>query len=275
MRGFTLIEMIISIVLLAIIGISLGTVTQQGMEIYVDTDRRENLVQQGKFLTERLHKELRDAVPNSVQVNTLSHCIEWLPIRNTGVYENLDVVRHSTTNKPVFRLLPEHGLNKGDRITIMPSAASQLYTATPTSGAGRTVEVANTIAALPYIEPDPSNPNKDRSTMIDVELTHFTQFSAQSPAHRFYAYRTPIAYCLEGSQVYRYQDYPLTRSDLEPAALFTGNNRQLMTESVSEFIPTIAPSSLQRNGLVKLSIIFSEDNETMRFDHDVLIYNTP
>lgn len=71
-RGFTLIEMVITIILLGIVGLFLGNIAGQAMGIYVDTTAREALIQQGRFLTERMSRELREAVPNSVIVANVS-----------------------------------------------------------------------------------------------------------------------------------------------------------------------------------------------------------
>lgn len=48
-RGFTLIEMVITIILLGIVGLFLGNIAGQAMGIYVDTTAREALIQQGVF----------------------------------------------------------------------------------------------------------------------------------------------------------------------------------------------------------------------------------
>lgn len=48
-RGFTLIEMVITIILLGIVGLFLGNIARQAMGIYVDTTAREALIQQGRF----------------------------------------------------------------------------------------------------------------------------------------------------------------------------------------------------------------------------------
>ncbi len=77
-RGFTLIEMVITIILLGIVGLFLGNIAGQAMGIYVDTTAREALIQQGRFLTERMSRELREAVPNSVLVDEDRSGPRWL-----------------------------------------------------------------------------------------------------------------------------------------------------------------------------------------------------
>lgn len=98
-RGFTLIEMVISIILLSIVGLFLGNVIGQAMGIYAGTSAREALIQQGRFVTERMSRELREAVPNSMLV--ANGCIEFLPIINSGIYQSLPT---NTVN--TLRLLP-------------------------------------------------------------------------------------------------------------------------------------------------------------------------
>ncbi len=109
---------------------------------------------------------------------------------------------------------------------------------------------------------------------IEVTLTRETLFSLQSPARRVYLYRDPVAYCYISSEqrIYRYQDYPLTRSQLAPAQLGSG---VLMAENISRANFVVDTPSLQRNGLIKIELTFADRGEEVRFDHDALIYNTP
>lgn len=260
-RGFTLIEMTISIVLLAVIGLSLGAIIQHSMTMYADTTDREELILQGRFVTERMHKEIRDAVPNSLQVNSTETCIEWLPIVNTAVYESLPITPMSSTS---VRVLPERAIKLGDRLVVMPTSAANLLSALPTNGTGRMAQVKQ----------DVDFTAGENATMVNVPLTQTTSFEVNSPAHRLYMYRTPLAYCLEGSQLFRYSDYPLSRSELSPTGLSSGK-RQLMSDNIKTASFQIDHPSLVRNGLIKLQFIFSDNNEEVRLDHDVLIFNTP
>ncbi|MCE7555349.1 type II secretion system protein J [Aliivibrio fischeri] len=259
--GFTLLEMIISIILLAVVGLSLGAIIQHSMSLYADTTTREELILQGRFVTERMHKEIRDAVPNSVEVNQTTQCIEWLPITNTAVYEALPLAPAKSTE---IRVLPEHGFSAGDRIVIMPVNAQNLRSTLPTNGVSRMAEVKRDIDFQP----------SENAQMIDVALTRSTSFSANSPAHRLYAYKTPVAYCLEGSRLYRYADYPLSRAELSPHELSAGT-RQLMAEKIKLATFNVEQASLVRNGLVKMQFVFTDNNEEVQLDHDILIANTP
>lgn len=260
-RGFTLIEMIISIMLFAIVGLSLGSIIQYSMTIYVDTVDREELSLQGRFVTERMNKEIRDTVPNSIRVNTEKNCIEWLPVINTAVYEKLPM---APVRSDILRILPEKNLNINDRVVVMPTTATALFAEPSADGIGRVAIVSENTPLSTEVPP----------TMINVPLTQLTTFEANSPVRRLYAYRTPVAYCLENSKLYRYSDYPLSRDELSPNG-FSEGKRHLMAENIKHASFEIEHPSLVRNGLVKLQFIFNGNNEEVRFDHDVLIFNTP
>ncbi|KYN80218.1 MSHA biogenesis protein MshO [Vibrio cidicii] len=255
-RGFTLIEMVISIILLAVIGLFLGSVIRQGLSIYVDSSAREALIQQGRFVTERLSRELREAVPNSVLV--ANGCIEFLPITNSAIYSSLP---SSLAPSTTIRLLPiEKSLAADERLVVYPLDGEALRQAV--SSAAQTAQVATDV--------DFTSPN-DR-TMVNVTLTQAASFERQSPARRVYFYRTPVAFCYENNRIYRYADYGLDRSALQPSELGTG---VLMAENLSQASFQVAEPELQRNGLIKIELIFADRGEEVRFDHDALIYNTP
>ncbi|KGK09305.1 PilW family protein [Vibrio navarrensis] len=255
-RGFTLIEMVISIILLAVVGLFLGSVIRQGLSIYVDSSAREALIQQGRFVTERLSRELREAVPNSVRVD--NGCIEFLPITNSAIYSSLP---SSLAPSRTIRLLPiEKSLAADERLVVYPLDGEALRQAV--SSAAQTAQV--------YSDVDFTSPN-DR-TMVNVTLTQPTSFERQSPARRIYFYRTPVAFCYENNRISRYADYGLDREDLVSSELGTG---VLMAENLSQASFEVAKPELQRNGLIKIELTFEDRGEKVEFVHNALIYNTP
>lgn len=255
-RGFTLIEMVISIILLAVVGLFLGSVIRQGLGIYVDSSAREVLIQQGRFVTERLGRELREAVPNSVLVNDDQTCIEFLPITNSAIYSALPSAAGP------FRLLPiNKQVTQGERLVVLPRDAQALL-GYPSPNAEQIALITQSVVF------DVSN----QLTMVDVPISAASPFSLQSPSRRVYFYRTPVAFCYRDNRLYRYADYDFTRSALEPSELGT---EILMAENLRNARFEVAEPQLQRNGLIKIELIFADRGEEVRFDHDALIYNTP
>ncbi|MBE4592791.1 MSHA biogenesis protein MshO [Vibrio navarrensis] len=253
-RGFTLIEMVISIILLAVVGLFLGSVIRQGLSIYVDSSAREALIQQGRFVTERLSRELREAVPNSVLVD--NGCIEFLPITNSAIYSELPSAAGP------FRLLPiNKQVTQDERLVVLPRDAQSLL--------GYLSPNAEQIALITQsVVFNASN----QLTMVDVPISAANPFSLQSPARRVYFYRTPVAFCYENNRIYRYADYGLDREDLVSSELGTG---VLMAENLSQASFEVAKPELQRNGLIKIELTFEDRGEKVEFVHNALIYNTP
>lgn len=258
-RGFTLIEMIISITLLGIVGLFIGEVIRQSLVLYSDVEARSSLTQQGRFVTERLRRELREAVPNSVVSNTTGRCIEFFPIVNSGIYMELPTAAASSS----FRALPflESGVD-GDRVTIYPASNVQLRGAINTAN-GQVAILGSDVNFTP----------SSTATMIDLQLEQAVQFGNSSPANRFYIYSEPVAFCLVGNELLRYTGYALNRN-LEPgdATLGTG---VLIVDNVLNATFAVEQAQLQRNGLVKLEVTLTDNGESIRFDDDALIYNTP
>lgn len=65
-EGIYLIEMVMAMVLLGIVGLSLSGILTQSAQIFVEGTARELTLQEGRFVSERIVRELRQAVPNSV-----------------------------------------------------------------------------------------------------------------------------------------------------------------------------------------------------------------
>ncbi len=70
MHGFTLLEMVITIVLIGIVAGILAPFYQQAGLMFVDTRTRTELTAKGRLVLERLSRELREAHPAQIQVGT-------------------------------------------------------------------------------------------------------------------------------------------------------------------------------------------------------------
>ncbi|WP_171341602.1 PilW family protein [Vibrio coralliilyticus] len=257
MRGFTLIEMVVSITLLGIVGLFVGEVVRQSLVLYSDSSNREALIQQGRFATERLRREIREAIPNSVVV--ANSCIEILPITNSAIYMDLPTALSVSSS---IRVLPVvKSIAAGERIVVYPTDSAELRE--DVDGSGQTAQVSTTVDFAA---------SGAMTSMVDVDLTVSTGFTTLSPADRLYFYREPVAFCLVGNELLRYSGYDLDRATLTPALLGTGVR---VAGNLNQVNFVVADPQLQRNGLVKMELTFVGNGELVRFDHDALIYNTP
>jgi len=85
-QGFTLIEMITVIVLLGIIAGILTPFISSALQAYVATKARANLVAKGRLAIERIVREVRHAIPNSLSVVASGNGIEVVRSRAGGRY---------------------------------------------------------------------------------------------------------------------------------------------------------------------------------------------
>ena len=69
-RGFTLMEMIVTIVIGSFIMLGIAGYVQLGMKGYADTIDRQRMQTQAQFVLEKMSREIRHAVPNSFHVPT-------------------------------------------------------------------------------------------------------------------------------------------------------------------------------------------------------------
>lgn len=261
-RGFTLLEMIMTMVLLAVVGLSMVSIISQSSLIYVDTAARELLLQEGRFVAERLVREVRLAVPNSVLLSQNDRCLEWVPVRASGIYSDLPL---AATNK--LTVIPDGTIQANQRAVIYPVKPDNIFAKTiPAGGENNVAIVAADLNFTPA----------ENENMVELTFAQQTQFPAGSPASRFYIYDQPVAYCLEGTQIWRYSNYKPERENLTvPDFSGDGVRRVLMAEHVAALNFNVDHATLTRNGLVKFSLEMTARGETVRFDQDAFIANAP
>ena len=93
MKGFTLIELVLVILVLGIVSTSVTSFIRYGAEIYQDVSGRDKQISDSRFVIERITREIRNAVPNSVRVfKRLVACVEFIPILASSSYVDIPVL---------------------------------------------------------------------------------------------------------------------------------------------------------------------------------------
>jgi MSHA biogenesis protein MshO len=85
-HGFTLVELIVVIVVMAIIGTTLAIFIKPSMDAFIDVRNRADLADQADTSLRRMLRDVRHAVPNSLRVSTNSQCFELVPAVSGGRY---------------------------------------------------------------------------------------------------------------------------------------------------------------------------------------------
>jgi len=84
--GFTLIEMIMTMVILGIVAGVVAIFISRPIEGYIDTANRAELTDMADMALKRMALEIRTAVPNTVRVAADNSWVEFIPARGGGRY---------------------------------------------------------------------------------------------------------------------------------------------------------------------------------------------
>jgi len=256
--GFTLVELVVVIVLMGILAVGTVQFIGDSSNGYAATARRTEIGSGAQLALERMARELRDALPNSIRVG--GECVEFIPVVAASTYLELPVAIAATS----FTAVPlEPGyLNAGERVAVYPDAAADLYNlSTPGS-----------------ISPPVNISAPDVNNIVTLTFTSAHQFRAESPQDRFFLIQQPVSFCLDGGRLWRYQQYGFLAVQPAPAGLPAGlPGRALIGEGVSSPSQafTYTGATLTRNGLVRIDLDFSVSSDRVHLNHTVQLRNVP
>ncbi|EKE85398.1 prepilin-type N-terminal cleavage/methylation domain-containing protein [Idiomarina xiamenensis] len=270
-RGFTLIELILVIILLGIVATASFRFVGIGTQAYVDANDRLRLLNQSRFVMERLTRELRNSVPNSIRI--AANCLEFSPMRYAGTYFQAPI--QSTGDKLVLVSLDRDidgnllTASVGDRVVINATQAGYLYDLEQ----DRAIQLATGFSEqMPVGEPQ---------GVREMTLTDDVNFARSSPRQRIYVAAPPVSYCVNQGQVYRFSDYGWLTTPQNFTALSGLATPQLMAQQVTNTASQAAfrfndENVLTRNNVVLIYLTFTNQaGESMYFSREVHIANVP
>ena len=272
-QGFTLIEFILVIIVLGIMATVTTSYLGLGARMYAESADRDKLLSQSRFAVERITRELRNVVPNSVRtwsdVNGSRQCIEFAPLVQAGRYQGSLV----TGSASLFSAADEW-----NDLVQLATTSPVFMTVYPTNAPTDIYQKARVATTLNM------SVNGSDSRVLDVTFS-FPAALPDSPSQRMYFMAAPIVYCIVGTQLWRYQ-----RSDIVESEA-TGNlpNGVLMADGLDNTPGTgfyaanntLAFSFensvvLTRNAVVHIRLAFrSNFNDTLVFNQEIHIPNVP
>ncbi|MEI8613087.1 type II secretion system protein [Shewanella sp. PP-He15 brown] len=269
-RGFTLVEMVTVILILGILVVGVSSFIIFGTRIFVESSSVDQVLSQSRFAVERMTRELRSALPNSVRVNTDSltyQCIEFVPIEASTTYLTMPIIPDAAASTGIVILDNTASAIRVNQFAwIYPLVDADVY-----SSARQKRAQVKTIAIS--------------GNQVTLTFTAPTRFAEASPRQRIYFGSSPVSYCFEKGvsgndlQIVRYAGYNFNGVQPNPATMGTG---VLMAQSVanrldnSNDLPLIlTPSSLVNNAMVHLQPRFNVNGETFQYRHQVQVINVP
>lgn len=251
-RGFTLVELVVVIVLLGITAVTFTTLITGSVQGYLDTANRQSGAAAARIALDRIGRELRQAMPQSVRVSGDQKCVQFLPIVTSFVYTTLTA---NSTNvqaiEPPEGYTPTAGTFYG---AVYPINAGELYS-------------LNAMKSIAF-----GGVNSGLRTLT-LGNAFVSPYPRNGPGQRIYIVGLPVSYCItNNSTLVRSQD---ALSIAQPAAGALANPAML-TDRINYASSSFEnnASTWQNNSLIKIVLkLQSNTNETLTLDHEIWLRN--
>mgnify|MGYP000326952600 CR=1 FL=1 len=266
-KGFTLVELVTVIIVLGVLAAGVSSFLKFGSQIFVEANSRDQLISSARFAVERLNREIRSAVPNSIRTQNSADesikCIEFMPFVASASYLDIPVAPEPNSNQISVVAFDDSDFGTDLSAVVYATSPNDVY-----SGASNhIVELANTAI------------NK-AGNVWGITLSSSTRFASDSPTSRVYFIEQATSFCIDASgEMRRFSGYTTDASGIPtPYA-----NGVLMAENIlfqdenSDDIDffTVSQATLQRNGQVIVFLQFGSNEERISFNNEVQVPNVP
>lgn len=272
-KGFTLIELVAVIIILGVLATATTQYITFGAQVYLESTERQRVLSQSRFFVERLVRELRLAMPNSVRTTPNGNCIEFVPVKASGAYRtdsaaNLAPIAPNPAASTIDVISYDISTNSSvnDRIYIYPTSPADVYVQNNVQD-----DKWGTLAST-ALTPSQSSPQ------FRITFNSSERFPEESPVARFYIADVSINYCLVGGQVFRFvkNDFNSVQSTGVPNGIAGILMAEGLTNTNAEPAFSYSSVSQARNAVVSLYLEFEANSGgNMFFNHEVHIPNVP
>ncbi|MFO6423241.1 PilW family protein [Motilimonas sp. KMU-193] len=261
--GFTLVELVIVIIMLAILGIGVSNYIGFGTLLYRDVAAREKILNSARFAMERLNREVRASLPNSQQISNNGNCLRFVPVVASSQYLALAVAPAAPSNRVEVFAFENYSYDARHRLAVYALNSDDIYAVSSTTlKAFADYSKSGELGEFSFASP--------------------VRWPLASPSQRLYVVERPVRYCVLSNG--DLQREVLTWASESPpeqviASSLMAQNIQLLPVTAPNYQPPFAVSeaTLSRNGVVKLFLNFSADDgaESLVFHHAIHIQNVP
>lgn len=278
--GFTLMEMVLVIIILGIMSVGISGFISLSTQTYLNATNRDEIIGNARFAIERLSRELRDAVPNSIRIKSFFadqiQCIQFVPTLASTVYDEIPVAPDPASK--LVNVIPfqdaqgnpyvcNNGGTCNESAIVYPLYEEDIYSDTSIAiGKRYYIDTIDTT-----IEPWGIN-------LLNTQDIHFKE---DSPTQRIYIASEQVSYCVApnytigSGMLTRYDDAISFGEQSFPASIGTRMAGYFPID-ISDRSPFhYEPATLKRNAVVQLHFNFTKDGENYVFDHEVHINNVP
>lgn len=283
--GFTMVEVVVVIAIAAIVAGFSAVLIREPLLAYNDVARRRELVVSAETALERLARDVRRALPNSLRVATGGRVLEYLDVVEGARYraEPNAALTHPAPGD-VFEIGPETSFNvlgrlgalsfsygtplpAGTRLVVYPTGSSLWSDAATGATPGVVTPVGTAITVA----------NDGDEDQLQLSAAH--QFALQSPQRRVFVVSGPVTYaCVPGAgTLTRYWSYaPSAAQPTDPTlAPLAGASSARLSDRVASCSFDYQPGTPTRGGLLTITLALSSGTEQVRLLHQIHVENVP
>ena len=275
-KGFTLLELVMVMVLLGVMAVGITSFVSLTTQTYVNVSARDELIASARFVVERLNREIRNAVPNSVRVKSGTfagidiQCLEFAPIVASTIYTDIPVAPDPLSD--TLTVIEFNGQDGNDyqcagfcldSVAVYPLTPDDIF-ANQTDATGKVFGLKSVTQTTPA------------EWTLTLDRASGVSFDADSPTERLYITRSPVSFCVADNRMFRYENYAFTANQLTPPfapAVTMADNLDNMNTGDLPF--TLLPATLQRNAMVQVKLNFLLNDESIVFNNEIHIANVP
>lgn len=266
-HGFSLLELILVIVIGGIVASMTTSILTLPIKAYVDNARRATLTASAESVLNRMQRDIRRALPNSIRISADRKTLELLHIVDGGRYR-AKLALAGTGNILDFSIA-DNGFDVLGNLQNFSSITTGVdqVAVYPLNTTGSDAYAGDNIAVITA-----------GSTASHISYSAF-QFPLQSPQQRFFIVDTPITYHCDTSAaseknkvLIRYEGYAIQASQPVPPA--TGG--AIQANYLSGCIFSYNSGSSTRSGLVTVELTLADETgESIRLVHQIHVDNQP
>jgi MSHA biogenesis protein MshO len=284
-RGFTLIELVITIAVGSVVVAFMAMFIVTPMTIYTSQTRRAALVDAADSALRFIGRDLRAALPNSVRVNPSGNALELLATADGARYQDSGPLSNPAL---VLDLMAPDGAFA----TTVPFTQEQVTPPWTSNTYRLSIYNLGVPGADAYQTPPPTRnvitPATGTTITISagatanqnlVTISPVFQFSFGSPGQRVFLVSGPVSYLWDtaAATLTRYSGYTIASAQPTSAAVLNaaGASATLVARNVTGCQFVLSAGTAQRNGLTTLTLQITQSGESVQLLHQVEVVNAP
>lgn len=292
-RGFSLVELTITIAVTGILAVGLSSLLRHPMDGRAAVARRAELVALGDVALDRIVDDVESALPRSLRIAGGGTVLELMRVSGAGRYRAAagrndpggpDEQDHSA-DADWLTLADDTSFNALGRLSPRPIAYGTAF------ASGTRIAIGGASASTLWrdagggLDPGTITPATTRISLLDdadedqLQLTAGHTFPVPSPNGRFHLVETPVSWLCDGREgtIWRVDGYAMQQrqpTNRRRAPLASGS-QALAAERVERCTFGYVPGANDRGGLVSVELTLETKGERVRLARSIQVRHVP